>query len=76
MVVVLEVELLVLLLSLCAVASGSVLGGCVVGAALLGVLGVGWLVAPLELVLELLGDAAFMLLLVVSAGAVVLDVPV
>jgi hypothetical protein len=67
-----EVELLLLELvvaSLCAVASGSVLGGCAVGAALLGVLGVGWVV-------EELGVAEFMLLFVVSAGGVVVEVPV
>lgn len=67
-VVVLEVALL---LSLCAVASGSVLGGGGVGLALLGVPGVFWLVLA-----ELFGVAEFMLLFVVSAGAVVVDVPI
>jgi hypothetical protein len=64
-----EVALLLLELS-CAVASGSVLGGGGVGLALLGVPGVLWSVALLD------GVAEFMLLFVVSAGGVVVEVPV
>ena len=63
-------EVAELLLLSRAVASGSVLGGAGVGDALLGVLGVGCCVV------EELGVAEFMLLLVVSAGAVVVEVPV